>query len=179
MSFQLQPTTLRNEPVTLCPLTEADFDILFKVASDPVIWLQHPARDRYKIEVFRHFFDGAIASGGAFIIKDTQTSVVIGSTRYYQCDLENDSIYIGYTFFAHSYWGSTYNHSAKKLMLDHAFRFVSRVFFEIGAENIRSQTSIKKLGAEKIAEHFPPNEPADPTSLHYVFEIRRENWQNL
>ena len=51
----LQPF-LENENVQLVPLQENDFEALYEVASDPLIWEQHPSKDRYKIEVFTTFF---------------------------------------------------------------------------------------------------------------------------
>lgn len=134
------------------PLQESDFDELFKVASDPLIWEQHPNPDRYQLKVFRNFFDHALLSGGAFVIKDIQKDTTIGSSRYYDYNSDSSSVLIGYTFFARSYWGGKYNYSSKYLMLDHAFAFVDKVYFHIGKNNLRSQKSIEKIGAEKIRE---------------------------
>src|SRR6185312_15160356 len=83
-AFDLQPT-LRGNLVHLRPLRESDFEALFAVASDPLIWEQHPASDRYQEPVFRDFFRGGIESGGAFLVLDATTGAVIGSTRY--CNL--------------------------------------------------------------------------------------------
>jgi len=51
MSFDLQPI-LKGELLRLRPLRLEDFHDLYAVASDPLIWEQHPVRDRYKEEVF-------------------------------------------------------------------------------------------------------------------------------
>jgi len=59
MTFSIQPT-LENENVRLVPLQEADFEALYEVASDPKVWEQHPNKDRWKREVFKTFFDGAM-----------------------------------------------------------------------------------------------------------------------
>ena len=77
-----RPEILEDDIVKIIPLIETDFDALFKVASDPLIWEQHPAWDRYKPEVFKIYFDGAIARGTAFKIIDKLTNAIIGSTRY-------------------------------------------------------------------------------------------------
>ena len=151
MEFNLQPT-LQNEFVRAEPLKATDFEKLYAVASDPLIWEQHPNKDRYKREVFETFFQGAMESGGAFLVYDNKSNQPIGSSRYYEFNAEKNSVAIGYTFFARDHWGSTYNHALKKLMLDHAFQFVDNVIFHIGANNIRSQKAIEKLGAIKLAE---------------------------
>jgi RimJ/RimL family protein N-acetyltransferase len=97
MKFDLQPV-LKNEWVVLTPLAEADFEALYQVASDPLVWEQHPNKDRYKKEVFINFFRGAMESGGAFLIRDNQ-GVVIGCSRYYDLDIEKSQILIGLYFF--------------------------------------------------------------------------------
>jgi N-acetyltransferase len=61
--FELQPT-LKGDAVEVRPLRADDFDALYAVASDPLIWEQHPSRDRYREDVFRAFFRDAMASGG-------------------------------------------------------------------------------------------------------------------
>jgi N-acetyltransferase len=145
MSFDLQPN-LKGELIELRPLTPEDWDDLFAVASDPLIWEQHPESDRYKEEVFKLFFQEALESGGAFIITDKKSGRIIGSTRFYGYDSENSEIEIGWTFLARKYWGGRYNRELKQLMLDHAFKFVESVIFYVGENNIRSQKATEKIG---------------------------------
>lgn len=57
--FNSQPI-LETSELQLLPLQIEDFEALYKVASDPEIWKQHPNKDRWKKEVFAVFFDGAI-----------------------------------------------------------------------------------------------------------------------
>ena len=64
MAFDLQPT-LEGASLLIRPLREDDWEALFAVASDPLIWEQHPEKDRHTSVVFRRFFDEAMASGGA------------------------------------------------------------------------------------------------------------------
>ncbi len=172
--FNLQPT-LENEFVKIQPLKEEDFEILYAVASDPLIWEQHPNKDRYKREVFETFFQGAMESKGAFLVFDNKTNKVIGSSRFYELDPEKSSVAIGYTFFAKDHWGSTYNPALKKLMMDHAFQFVDSVFYHIGALNIRSQKAIERLGANKISE-IELAYYGEPSKLNFLYEIRKEDW---
>jgi RimJ/RimL family protein N-acetyltransferase len=146
MSVDWQPT-LRGELVELRPLRPADFDALFAVASDPLIWAQHPAGDRYKPEVFREFFQHAMASGGAFAVFDVATGRMIGSSRYLGYRRDRGEVEIGFTFLARSHWGGRYNGEMKRLMLEHAFRFVDTVVFLIGPTNIRSQKAVERIGA--------------------------------
>jgi RimJ/RimL family protein N-acetyltransferase len=148
MSFDLQPH-LKGELIELRPLRREDWNDLYAVASDPLIWKQHPENDRYKEEVFKNFFEGALESGGAFAVIDTDSHQIIGSTRFYGYDPQKSEIEIGWTFLARKYWGGRYNAEIKRLMLDHAFRFVRNVVFFVGEDNIRSQRAIEKIGAIK------------------------------
>ena len=169
--FNLTPT-LQNQFVKLVPLKEEDFETLYKVASDPFIWEQHPNKNRWKKEVFQVFFQGALESKGAFVIYDAQTNQAIGSSRFYDFDKEKSQVSIGYTFFARSHWGGKYNPAAKQLMMAHAFQFVDEVIFHIGAQNIRSQKAIEKLGALKIAEEEIAYFGED-SKLNFIYRIRK------
>ena len=149
MAFDLQPH-LKGELLELRPLKTSDWDELFAVASDSLIWEQHPERDRYREDVFRVFFKEALESGGAFVIIDRHTQQIIGSTRFYGYDPEKSEIEIGWTFLARKYWGGRYNAEMKRLLLNHAFRFVENVVFFVGENNVRSQKAIEKVGATKV-----------------------------
>ncbi len=151
MSIDLQPKYLRNELVILSPLQPDEFEQLYAVASDPLIWEQHPNPDRYKRPVFENFFKGAIESKGAFMIKDISTEQAIGCTRFYDLEADQKRIKIGYTFFARSCWGRGYNQAVKTLMLNHAFSFADLVLFHVGENNTRSRIAMERLGAELMA----------------------------
>src|SRR5688572_12474350 len=147
--FELQPH-LVGDLLEVRPLKSEDWESLFAVASDPLIWEQHPASDRYQEEVFREFFREALESGGAFVVIDRQTGKIIGSSRYFGFDPEKSEIEIGWTFLARSHWGGKYNGELKRLMLDHAFKFVDSVVFLIGPTNFRSQKAVEKIGGVMI-----------------------------
>jgi RimJ/RimL family protein N-acetyltransferase len=172
--MNIQPT-LETENFSLQPLSAADFEVLYAVAADPEIWVQHPNKDRWKKEVFSNFFDGAMQSKGAFKVVEKSSGEILGSTRFYDLNEEEGSIFIGYTFYAVKCWGRGINHAVKKLMLDYAFQFVSRVYFHIGASNVRSQLSISRLGAVKIAEEEVTYFGELP-KLNFVYEINKAAW---
>lgn len=167
---------MENEKAILYPLQEKDFELLYTVASDPEIWKQHPNKDRWKKEVFRTFFDGAMQSKGAFKIVEKATGNTIGSTFIYDYNEQENSIFIGYTFYAVEYWSKGINKLVKATMLDYIFQFVSKVYFHIGANNIRSQVAIVRIGAEKIAEQEVTYFGEAPR-LNFVYEISKEKWQ--
>lgn len=145
MPFELQPS-LTGDLLELRPLRAEDFGALYAVASDPLIWEQHPCNDRYQEEVFREFFREAMESGGALVALDRRDGRVIGSSRFHGYDEERSEVEIGWTFLARSYWGGTYNREMKRLMLRHAFRFVKSVVFLVGPQNYRSRRAMEKIG---------------------------------
>jgi len=171
MSFDLQPH-LKGELIELRPLTLEDWDDLFAVASEPLIWEQHPESDRYKEDVFRIFFSEALESGGAFVIIDRENQQIIGSTRFYGYDTEKSEIEIGWTFLARNYWGGRYNRELKQSMLDHAFKFAENVIFYVGENNIRSQKATEKIGGIKdgVVKKAYGNRPP---SLNVRYVIKR------
>jgi RimJ/RimL family protein N-acetyltransferase len=170
MSFDLQPH-LKGELIELRPLRLEDWGGLFVVASDPLIWEQHPESDRYKQEVFKAFFEGALESRGAFVVIDTKTQQIIGSTRFHGYDQEKSEIEIGWTFLARKYWGGRYNREMKQLMLNHAFKYVDDVVFFIGENNVRSQKATEKIGAIRsgMAKRVYGNRPAS-LNVRYVIK---------
>jgi hypothetical protein len=59
--FELQPH-LVGDLREVRPLRPEDWESLFAVALDPLIWEQHPAPDRYKEDVLKEFFRESISS---------------------------------------------------------------------------------------------------------------------
>jgi RimJ/RimL family protein N-acetyltransferase len=149
MEFDRQPT-LVGDTLELRPLRAADFDALYAVAADPLLWEQHPAHDRHERDVFSAFFDEQLASGGGLLVLDRPTGEAVGTSRYHGHDAATDEVEIGWTFLARSRWGGETNAELKRLMLAHAFRFVSTVVFVVHPDNLRSRRAVEKLGAEQI-----------------------------
>jgi len=145
MSFDYLPT-LASDLVKLRPLQPNDFDALYRVASDPLIWEQHPCHDRYTPTKFRVFFDEAISSNGALVIIETETNEIIGSTRFHGYSQHNSEVEIGWSFLARKYWGGKYNRQTKSMMLNYAFQSVDSVVFLIGSDNQRSRKAVEKIG---------------------------------
>jgi RimJ/RimL family protein N-acetyltransferase len=173
---QLLQPTLTGQMVHIEPLSAEHYDALFAVASDPLIWEQHPAHDRWRPEVFRKLFDSGLESSGALLVRDVATKEVIGSSRYYAWQPAERHVSIGYTFLARRCWGGTYNHEMKRLMLEHAFGFVDTVWFHIGIANIRSRRAIAAIGAQ--LSHEVENDPAHGGLSMAYYSITRNRVYN-
>lgn len=168
----LDKVVLQDDLVYMRPLQSDDFEALYHVAADPLIWEQHPNPDRYKKEVFQNFFEGAMESGGAYLIMNQLNGAVVGCTRFYDHKPEDASVMIGYTFFSRTVWGKGYNQSVKKLMMDYAFRFVEDIFFHVGENNTRSRIAMTRLGAELVGMETIAYY-GEPDRVNCLFRIRR------
>ena len=167
-----QPAHLADERVALVPLRPEDFEALYAVAADPLIWEQHPNPDRHRREVFTTFFAGALASGGAFLIREQGSGAVLGSSRFYDHRPAESSVFIGYTFFARRCWGRGYNPAVKRLMLAWAFQHVAQVFFHVVAHNVRSQIALGRLGVEKTGE-LEVAYHGEPPRRNFIYRLTR------
>ncbi len=149
MPFDYQPV-LKGELVELRPLRPQDYDDLYAVAADPLIWEQHPVNNRHEESVFRALFRESLESGGALVVLDNNSQRIIGSSRFHGYREQPGEVEIGWTFLARSYWGGIYNGEMKRLMLEHAFRFVGRVIFHVGLRNVRSQRAVERIGGVRV-----------------------------
>jgi RimJ/RimL family protein N-acetyltransferase len=129
------------------PLRAEHRDALFTAASDPGIWEQHPVRNRHEPAMFSIYFDTAMASQGALLVRDRSTGVVVGSSRFVNYDPARRTVEIGYTFLARDLWGTGANRELKSFMMRHAFSRVDRVEFVVGVNNHRSRRAMENIGA--------------------------------
>lgn len=70
------------------------------------------------------------------------------STRFYDYNEEDNSIFIGYTFYATKFWGTGINPKVKHLMMDYIFQYVDKINFHVGEDNKRSRIAMERLGAK-------------------------------
>jgi RimJ/RimL family protein N-acetyltransferase len=83
--FDYRPT-LKGTLVELRPLRADDHARLYAVASDPLIWEQHPDKTRHQPGGFAAFLRESLASGGALLVSDSASGRVIGSSRFFGHD---------------------------------------------------------------------------------------------
>ena len=167
-----QPT-LHGERLLLRPLRADDWESVYAVASDPLVWEVHPANDRWQEPVFRAYFDDALAQGGALAVIERASGAVIGSSRFQNYDAnDGGSVEIGWTFLARSHWGGSYNAEMKRLMLAHALRFVERVDFRVGETNFISRRAMEKIGG-RLSERTERVTMVGEEVVHVIYEIDR------
>jgi RimJ/RimL family protein N-acetyltransferase len=167
---------LEGERLRLRPLRPDDWDALYAVACDPLIWELHPYNDRWQEPVFRGYFADALGSGGALVVIDKASGAIVGSSSMRDHDpADGGSVEIGWTFLARSHWGGAYNRELKRLMLAHALSQVARVKFRVGEDNLRSRRAMEKIGARMI-EARETAVMAGREVVHVRFEIDRESF---
>jgi RimJ/RimL family protein N-acetyltransferase len=172
--FNLQ-AELSNNIVRIRPLQQSDFEELYAIAADPLLWEQHPNPDRWKRGVFEIFFRGAMESKGAFLVMDALSGMTIGTSRFYGYEPELKRINLGYTFVSRECWGKGHNPALKSLMLNYAFQWVEEVYLHIGEVNIRSQKSIESIGARKVEERLIEYY-GEGYIRNFVYLIDRKSW---
>jgi len=170
-------SVLQDERLLLRPLHADDWDALFAVAADPLIWAQHPAHDRWQEPVFRAFFDDALANRGALVAIDKAGGAVIGSSRYQGlAEAEGGSVEIGWTFLAREYWGGSWNHAMKRLMLAHALASVAECRFLVGTINTRSRRALERIGASLTDRREERIMAGGAVIPHLTYVITRESF---
>ena len=143
----------------------SDFNLLYNVGKNPLIWEQHPEHDRWKKEKFKIYFDKGIKNEfGIYGVFDKRKDVIIGSSRFYDFNKSSSYIKVGYTFLIPEYWGTSANYQLKLLMLNEAFKIVDNVRFDIGKTNFRSRRAIEKLGATLLF---------DNQEVNVVYELKK------
>ena len=170
-----QPT-LETERLLIRPLAEGDREPLYAVASDPMVWEQHPIHDRWRREVFDPFFDEAMACGGALAVLRKSDQRIVGSTRFDRYDAEDGGVIeIGWTFLDPVCWGKGVNHEMTRAMLAHAFADVARVEFRVGDTNYRSRNALEAIGAVRT-DRYELGKYQGKRVVHLVYEITRESF---
>ena len=149
----LAPVTLSGWGVRLEPLQRVHVPALQEAVADGDIgainYVNVPGRDGIP-----HWVEQALLAADAgrvlpFVVVAGER--VVGSTRFYDIDLDVPTVAIGYTFHAASVWRSHVNTANKRLMLGHAFDTLAAqsVYFHTSHQNLRSQAAIERLGATR------------------------------
>jgi len=169
MSLNLQPR-LEDDLLVIRPLKEEDFQELYKLASDPLIWEQHQNKNRYTLEEFTGFFKEGIASKGALAVLERQSKKIIGSSRYKMLNEAEGVVEIGWSFLAREFWGGHYNKRFKKLMINHALQYCNHIVFYVNSKNYRSQKAVEKLGGRKMIYPEMPWVLSEDIGLTHVID---------
>ncbi|MCF6406926.1 GNAT family N-acetyltransferase [Chitinophaga filiformis] len=145
--------TLQDERVLLRPLTLADDEYLIPFTqTEPDIW-KYAAIPPNTPGIMREYIRAAVEGRNdgkeyPFIVYDKQLQKYAGSTRFYDIQLANSMLQLGYTWYGKEFQGTGLNKHCKYLLLQYAFERMGmeRVEFRATQTNERSLAAMKSIG---------------------------------
>lgn len=175
--------TLVGHLVRLEPLTMEHLPALEEVAFDERIW-------RYMLVNVKTSDDLRSWMEAALKLRDAGSSLpwvtvlegsgkVVGSTRFLDMDLRNETVEIGHTWLSPEFQGTGVNAEAKMLQLSYAFNVLGlrRVAFKTHHENFQSQAAMRRLGLVEEGTFRNHYIMPDGSQRHSVwFSVTREDW---
>lgn len=186
--FDPQPV-LEGPTIRVRPLREGDREALFAAISDPLIWEQHPAKDRHERGGFERYFAFLLGTGGTLVVEERDGAGwgrVIGSSTFYgeppdgtpegSADA-SERPSVGFTFLTRDHWGGGTNFELKRLMLDHLFAHVDAVWLHIAPDNGRSQRATARLGA--VHERDAVLNTTGTPALAQCWRLDRDAWERV
>ncbi|RQO30814.1 N-acetyltransferase [Taibaiella sp. KBW10] len=154
MTFDFeQDYTLEDERVILRPLALSDYEHLLPYAlHQQDIWT-YSLIQAIGEDGLQHYLTLALEGRKerreyAFSVYDKQSGTYVGSTRFYDIQLSNKSVQLGYTWYAKEQQGTGINTHCKFLLLQFAFEQMEmeRVEFRADTNNARSIAAMKSIG---------------------------------
>ena len=178
---------LENERVLLRPLVQDDAVYLSAyVKEEPTLW-KYALTSITTEQEFDQYIKTAIESRGLktaypFIVFDKLQKKYVGSTRFYDIQLENSSTQFGYTWYSEKTWGTGLNEHCKLLLLTYAFETIGfeRVEFRADNRNKRSIAAMQKIGCTVegiLRNHLPTSDGTRRDSI--VLSMLKNEWPKI
>jgi len=178
--------TLENEMVKLRPLELNDFENLLHFSiNEPEHWtysiIQVNTENNLKKYIELAINGRENSKEYAFIVFDKRAEKFAGSTRFYDIQIENLTLQLGYTWYGKDFQGTGLNKNCKYLLLEFAFEILKmeRVEFRADYENKRSISAMKSIGCKEEGILRSNGFKADGTRRDsIVLSILKEEWNN-
>ena len=172
--------------VKLRPLALSDFENLLHFSiNEPELWTYSLIQANSEINLKKYI---ELAINGrenskeyAFIVFDKRTEKFAGSTRFYDIQIENLTLQLGYTWYGKEFQGTGLNKNCKYLLLEFAFEILKmdRVEFRADNENKRSISAMKSIGCKEEGILRSNGFKADGTRRDsIVLSILKDEWDN-
>ncbi len=151
----IEKVILENDYVRLEPVAPHHIDGIWNAGQFPELWKYMPivvdSRDRVRDLIDFCLKMHAAGQALAFVTVDTALNNIVGSTGYWNADLANKRVEIGFTWITPKWQRTPVNTACKLLMLGHAFDKLqlNRVEFKTDALNTRSQAALERIGATR------------------------------
>tara|TARA_R110000868_G_scaffold10374_3_gene51063 strand:- start:986 stop:1645 length:660 start_codon:yes stop_codon:yes gene_type:complete len=175
---------LENDRVRLSPLQSSDLANLVHFAiTEPELWtyslIQANSAERMKIYIDKAIDGRKNKHSYAFTVFDKQSNQYAGSTRFYDINIENAALQLGFTWYGKDFQGTGLNKNCKYLLLEFAFEVLNmeRVEFRADNENQKSIYAMKSIGCKvegvlRSNSYRPNGERRDSI----VLSILKDEW---
>jgi RimJ/RimL family protein N-acetyltransferase len=178
---------LEDERVLLRPLMQEDAVYLSAyVKAEPSLW-KYALTPIATEQAFDQYISTAIESrhlktAYPFIVFDKLQNKYVGSTRFYDIQLENKSTQFGFTWYSEKTWGTGLNEHCKLLLLTYAFETIGfeRVEFRADNRNKRSIAAMQKIGCTVegiLRNHLPTSDGTRRDSI--VLSMLKNEWPTI
>ena len=187
MNFDFsQDYILENEIVLLRPLEADDFSLLLPISiNEPEIWkyslVQAHGEENLKAYIKMAMDAKAEQKEYPFIVFDKRINQYVGSTRFYDVQLAQSTLQLGYTWYSKISQGTGLNAHCKFLLLQFAFEKMNmkRVEFRADNNNARSIAAMKGIGCiveGVLRKNVIKMDGGRRDSI--VLSILKEEWEN-
>ena len=178
---------LEDDRVLLRPLLLADMAYLsVYVREEPALW-KFALTPITTVQEFEQYLATAVdarelKTAYPFIVFDKLQNKYVGSTRFYDIQLNNRTTQLGYTWYSESTWGTGLNEHCKLLLLQFAFEKIKfeRVEFRADNRNKRSIAAMQKIGCTVegiLRNHLPTSDGTRRDSI--VLSMLKEEWPRI
>ena len=178
---------LENERVLLRPLLQDDAVYLSNyVKEEPSLW-KYALTPITTEQEFEQYIRTAVESrelktAYPFIVFDKLQNKFVGSTRFYDIQINNSTTQLGYTWYSEITWGTGLNEHCKFLLLSHAFETIGfeRVEFRADNRNKRSIAAMQKIGCTVegiLRNHLPTSDGTRRDSI--VLSMLKNEWPTI
>ena len=178
---------LEDERVLLRPLVQADVaNLSAYVKDEPTLW-KYALTPIVTAQEFEQYIATAVEtrhlkSAYPFIVFDKLQNKYVGSTRFYDIQLEASSTQLGYTWYSEKTWGTGLNEHCKLLLLSFAFETIGfeRVEFRADNRNKRSIAAMQKIGCTVegiLRNHLPTSDGTRRDSI--VLSMLKKEWPTI
>ena len=151
----IEPVTLSGSNVLLEPLSFEHLDGMIAAVKDGELWnlwytsIPSPEKAEEYIRIALDMRENVGAM--PFAVRDRESNMMIGCTRYFNVDELNQRLEIGHTWYSKSYQRTAANTESKYLLLSHAFEELNAIAVEFRTHwhNHKSRAAIARLGAKQ------------------------------
>lgn len=177
---------LENERAQLIPLDEYNNTHLLRFSiNEPNIWtyslVPMSGEENFKKYIAAALLSKEQKTAYPFLVYDKKFNEYAGCTRFYDIQLTNATLQLGYTWYGSKYQGTGLNKNCKFLLLQFAFETIGleRVEFRADINNKRSIAAMRSIGCTIegiLRSNVPKAEGGRRDSI--VLSILKKEWED-